>query len=103
MFDYENDEKTELSVIKELMEQLVGEMKPGADDFEERLGRKKPVLEVMKVEAGVSPKEKMEEKLGLDLDGDEEMGEDPEHVAMVMDEGESPEEKLKQRLMKLRA
>lgn len=86
MFDYEDEEKTELSVIKELMEQLVSEMKPGADDFEERLGRKKPDVAIMKVEAGVSPEEEMEEE-----------------AEMAMGEAMSPESKLKERLMKLRA
>jgi hypothetical protein len=97
------DEKVNLSVIKDLMEQLISEMKPGAEDFEERLGRKKPALEMVKVEAKGSPMEAMEEMAGKDLEGDMEMGEDPEHAAMVMDEGMSPEEKLKKRLMKLRA
>ena len=104
MFDYGDDEKSELSVIKELMEKLVGEMEPSEDDFAERLGRKKPDLEVVKVGVGMSPEmEKKEEMLGKDLEGDMEMGEDPEHAAMVLDEGMSPEEKLKKRLMKLRA
>lgn len=84
MFD---DEKVDLSVIKELMEQLISEMKPGVDDFEERLGHKKPDIEVVKVEAGESP---FKEKMGMDL------GED-------MEEEMSPEDKLKSRLMKLRA
>ena len=82
----EGDEKIQLSVIKDLMEQLIGEMSPSAEDFEERLGRKKPEIEVMKVEAG--PVKKSEE-MAMD------MGEDMEEM--------SPEDKLKERLMKLRA
>lgn len=104
MFDYGDEDKdAKLSVIKELMEKLVGEMEPTEDDFAERLGRKKPDLEVAKISVGVDPKEKMEEMTGKDMDDDMEMGEDPEHAAMVMDDGMSPDEKLKQRLMKLRA
>lgn len=104
MFDYGDEEKSELSVIRELMEKLVGEMEPSEEDFAERLGRKKPDLEVVKVGIGMDPKmEKAEEMAGKDLEGDMEMGEDPEHAAMVLDEGMSPEEKLKKRLMKLRA
>lgn len=104
MFEYGDDDKSELSVIRELMEKLVGEMSPSEDDFAERLGRKKPDLEVVKVGVGMDPKMEMAEEMsGKDLDGDMEEGEDPKHAAMVMDEGMSPEEKLKQRLMKLRA
>jgi hypothetical protein len=101
----------ELDIIKELMEQLQGEMQYGKDDFEERLGRKKPEMQVIKIE-GELPKEgddeleEKEELLGRDLDGDMEQGEDPEHAAMVlgrdMEEKLSPEDELKKRLMKLR-
>lgn len=103
MFGTHDEEKSELSVIKELMEQLVSEMEPTSEDFEERLGRKPKGIEVAKVEVKGSPLEEAEEMAGRDLDMDMEEGEDPDHVAMVMDEGMSPEEKLKQRLMKLRA
>lgn len=86
----------ELKMIQELMEELQGKMQYGKDDFEERLGRKKPEIEVLKVEAE-----------GLD-DGQEETEEDlgeemPEDLASDMLEPQSPEEKLKQRLMKLRS
>lgn len=101
-----------LEIIQQLMEELQGEMEYSKDDFEERLGRKKPKVEVVKIE-GKLPfgEEKAEEMFGEDLDGDSEMGEDPEHVAKVLDEGEdcdyeeemSPEASLKKRLMKLRA
>lgn len=87
--DDEVDEKTTLSVIKDLMEQLVGEMKPTEDDFAERLGRKKPDLEVMKIGVGVD--EEPMEKEGME-----------DEMAM-MEEEMSPEDKLKKRLMKLRA
>jgi hypothetical protein len=111
MFDYKGDEKGELEVIKSLMEQLVEEMKPGAEDFEERLGRKKPGIEVLKIEGKLGDDEgeeenplleKAEEKMGMDMDSDQETGEPPMHQSMVMDEDISPQEKLKKRLMKLR-
>lgn len=93
----EDDSATTLSIIKELMEQLVGEMKPSGDDLAERLGRKKPGIEVMKVEAGMDP---MKEKMG----GMDPM--DPGEEGEMMGDGMesmNPEDKLKQRLMKLRA
>lgn len=104
------DHKKELMLIKELMDKLVDEMEPSVSDFEERLGRAKPEIKSVEIE-GVIPGEEMEdseleheeEELGEDLDGDMEMGEDPEHAAMVLgEEATSPEEKLKQRIMKLR-
>ncbi len=82
----EGDEQTTLEVIKSLMEQLVGEMEPKAEDFEERLGRKKPEVVAMKVEGKLPGME------------DESMEEDE---MMPMEEG--PEDSLKKRLMKLRA
>lgn len=94
-----------LKVIQQLMQELQDEMQYGEDDFAERLGKKKPDIEVVKVEGSMDQDpmlEKKEEKLGMDLDGDMEMGEDPEHAEMVMGEDEGPEEKLKNRLMKLR-
>ncbi len=66
-----------LEIIKELMEMLEGEMGHTEDDISMRLGRKKPDLEVVSIEA-----EPMDE-------GD------------MMDE-EDPGEMLKQRLAKLR-
>lgn len=73
--------KDEFEVIMGLMEDLQDKMQYGEEDFSERLGRKKPDLEMMKVE--VEPMEDMEEE-GYE---EEEMG---------------PEESLKSRLMKLR-
>lgn len=99
-----HDSKLELKLISQLMDKLQDEMEYGEDDFYERLGKKKPGIEVVKVEGEIPGKESMEEKLGQDLDGDMEMGEEPEHASMVMDEGEeeSPEQMLKKRLMRLR-
>lgn len=99
-----HDDK-ELSLIKELMEQLTDEMEYGEDDFAERLGKGKPGVTVLKIEGktGEDPMmEKAEEKMGMDLDGDMEEGESPMHKAMVMGEDMSPDDKLKQRLMRLR-
>lgn len=109
-----HDNKLELKLISQLMDQLQGEMEYDEDDLASRLGRKKPGIEMVKIEGKMpmhgmdDPMEKMEEMTGRDLDNDMEMGEDPEHAAMVMDEGEddedmSPEDMLKKRLMKLRA
>ena len=99
-------EDSKLAIIAELMEELQGKMDLDADDLESRLGRKKPGVEVTKIEGklpmGDEELEQAEEMTGEDLDHDMEMGEDPEHAAMVLDESTSPEEKLKQRLMKLR-
>lgn len=84
--------KQELQVIMDLMKDLQDKMEYGEDDFNDRLGRKKPEVEVMKV--GVSPT--MDDKDmpdGMDdMDGDEG----------GMEEEMSPEDKLKDRLMKLR-
>jgi hypothetical protein len=74
-------------IIMGLMEELQEDMQYGKEDFEERLGRPKPQLEVMK----------MEDELPL---GDEMEVDEPEEE-MMADE-ESPDDKLKNRLMKLR-
>lgn len=83
-----------MKLIIELMEELQDQMKYGEEDFSERLGRKKPD-EMIKVEAKLEdPKlEHMEEELGMESD------EDPEEMLL---EEESPEDKLKQRIIKLR-
>lgn len=107
MFGYkdedEGDEKTDLSIIKGLMQQLIGEMSPSKDDFEERLGRKKPDLMAIKVEGAALPEDESMD----DGDKDKEMvamgdEENPE-MDMLMGEKPSPEMDLKKRLMKLRA
>lgn len=92
-----------LAIIQELMEQLIEEMQPSKSDFEERLGRTPSKgVEVVKIE-GDMPMEEAEEALGEDLDGDMEMGEDPEHAAMILGEEEqSPEDKLRERVLKMR-
>lgn len=105
-------DKKELQVIAELMDKLQEQMDPSEDDFAERLGRKKPGIEVVKVEGKMEDPdmEHAEEELGMDLDHDMEEGESPEHQAKVLggmgDEDDedmlSPEESLKRRIMKMR-
>lgn len=83
-------DKRDLALIQELMEKLQDEMEYGEDDFAERLGRKKPEVEVLKVESELPDEE------------DEAMEEEEPSLPMD-DEDESPEEKLKKRLLKLRS
>jgi hypothetical protein len=80
-------ESKKLNIIMDLMQELQNEMEYGKEDFEERLGRPKPQVEVMKMEG--------ELPMGEEMEGD--MPEDE----MMMEE-ESPDEKLKNRIMKLR-
>lgn len=74
-------DQEKLKVIKELMDELVGEMEPSAEDFDMRLG--KPKVDVLAIKGE-----------GEAMDGDDD-------VAM---EGDflPPEEKLKERILKLR-
>ncbi len=79
-------DKQELQIIQELMEVLQDKMQYGEDDLSERLGRKKPDVEVVKVESEL-PLEGATEESGLPMgDG--------------MDE--DPDESLKRRLMSMR-
>ena len=96
-----------MQIIGELMEELQEMMAYGEDDLAERLGRKKPKVEVAMIEGEMKDPalEEAEEKVGMDLDGDDEMGEDAEHQMLVKgedEEEEGPEASLKNRLMKLR-
>jgi len=92
-------DKRELELIKELMDKLSEEMEYGEEDFSERLGRKKPEIEVIKMEGKMPFKKEMEME---DESCDPEMEhEDMEHENMEMEES-SPEDDLKRRLMKLR-
>ena len=43
-------DRKELQLIQELMSELSDQMELGEDDFNERLGRKKPAIEVTKIE-----------------------------------------------------
>jgi hypothetical protein len=83
-----------LNMIISLMEDLKDKMQYGEDDLSERLGRKKPEVEVMKVEA--EPEMAMESDESPEV-ADMEGGFEDEAAE------ESPEDKLKNRLMKLRA
>lgn len=95
-------ERNELEIIKELMAELESHMEPGKDDFEERLGRAKPEVKVMKIEGDMPVGEEgmedpMEEKMeSPEMEKSEDMDE-------MMGDDMSDESKLKARLMKLRA
>ncbi len=86
-------EDRKLQIIKELMEQLQDEMSYGAEDFEERLGRKKPDVKVLKIEGEMDPMESMDDEPESEMGADEDMEL----------ESEGPDSELKKRLMKLRA
>lgn len=102
----------DMQLIHDLMCQLQEAMGYDGDELEERLGRKKPGVEI-EIE-GEMPMEKAEEMVGKDLDHDMEMGEDPEHVGKVLgDEMDFDDEEgmfkpksegmeLKKRLMAIR-
>lgn len=89
-----NDNK--FQIIQELMDELKKEMQYSPDDLDERLGRKKPAgVEVVKLEG--------------DMGGmkDPDMDKDDDSMPMSDSDGdmgmmESPEDKLKKRLMRLR-
>lgn len=102
-----HDDKLELKLISQLMDQLQGEMEYDEDDFASRLGRKKPGVEVLKVEGSMPMGGKSMEDAMEDMNGDMEMDENPTRDSMVMDEIQDdemdPEKMLKKRLMKLRA
>ena len=86
----------ELMVIEKLMEELQEKMGHGAEDFDERLGRKKPDLEVVKIKSEIEPGIEIESLGGEEEPEFEEMGD------MSMMEEEDPSELLKKRIMKLR-
>lgn len=95
------DTSMKMKVLAELMETLKDEMEYSPEDFDEGLGKKKSVT-MVQMKGDAPTMQKAEEMLGQDLDCDMEEGEDPKHQAMVMDEGMDEDEKLKQRLVKLR-
>lgn len=91
-------DKQELQIIQELMEVLQDKMQFGEDDLSERLGRQKPEVEVMKIEGkseGDPMLEGAEAESGMDLDADKEMSMEDEF-------DDSPEAKLKRRIMQMR-
>lgn len=73
-------EERKFEIIQQLMDELQEYMQPSGDELGERLGRPKPDMEISKVEVEGDP-----------LEGDMEMAFE-----------ESPEDKLKERLMKMR-
>lgn len=75
--------KQDLEIIRDLMDELIGEMEPGEKDFSERLGREKPELAMVKMEVG--PEE-------------EPMEDEEKEIEFEMD----PKEELKKRIMKMR-
>lgn len=85
-------DKRELDLIAELMEALQGEMEYSEDDISERLGKKKPEIEVVKMEMG--------KPMGEMSEGSMDMDEEDEDMP-TMGMGDE-EEDLKERLMKLR-
>lgn len=87
-------DKRELDIIQELMNELQDHMEPKEDDFASRLGRTKPDVEIVKLGVDSDESDPM-----LSSDEDEDMPMSP------MDQSEelSPEDKLKQRLLKIRS
>ncbi len=79
-------EKDENDIIVELMQALMEKMGPGEDDLHERLGRPKPEMAKLEIEAHPAGDE-------MPMGDDQDMG---------MEMEESPEDKLKSRLMKIR-
>lgn len=97
-------ERSELEIIKELMAELEDKMQPSEADFDERLGRKKPGVEVLKIE-GEMPEENSGMMMGEKADMAEEKlggGSDEDDEDMPMDEVD-PDVKLRSRLMRLRS
>jgi hypothetical protein len=84
----------ELSIIMDLMKKLQEKMQYGEEDFAERLGRKKApeAVEIAKVSIGESKLPGMEGDMEGGLEEEEDM----------LEEDESPEAKLKNRILKLR-
>ena len=86
----------ELKIIQQLMEQLQGEMAPDEDYLSERLGRKKPKVE-MTIMMG------SEDKNHEDAESPEFETEEDMNPELDMQDDMSDEDKLKSRLMKLRS
>ena len=62
--------KSKLEVISDLMSELMQNMEPGAEDLDERLGRKKPVGIEIEVESKEMPEEEMAD---MEHEGSEDM------------------------------
>lgn len=82
------DDKMKYQAIQEIMDDLQAEMEMGPEDFDERLGRKKPDVAAIEIKtAGDVP---------VDADKGMPMGE------MDFDEEPSEDDELKARIMKMR-
>jgi len=93
---HEANESNVLDIIKKLMEELSEKMEYSKDDFEERLGRKKPAVEI---EVTRGP----EMMIGHDKMAEMDPSEDDEYEEMPDLEDEEDEGgMLKKRLMNLR-
>lgn len=91
-------DKKELMIIAELMDKLTDEMEMGEEDFAERLGRKKPDVEVVEIK-GVKPEMDMEDP----MEAMHEEEESPMHEMMESEDEDMDEDSsLKKRLMKIR-
>jgi hypothetical protein len=96
--------KQDLQAIIDLMEELKGKMGEGPEDFSERLGKSKPGLEVVKIGVDAKPgMEAMHDEPDMDDKGGmPDSDEDDSGLMAGLEDDESPEEKLKNRLLKLR-
>lgn len=108
-------DKRELKIIAELMDQLSEKMEPSEHDFDERLGIKKPDLEVMSLEVSPEseelPLEDLKSEVSLSMDNDDDLedldsevtDEDLEEESEDDEEDEDDEEMdLRERLKALR-
>lgn len=90
--------KHDLDMIIKLMEELKDGMEYGEEDFNERLGKQKPEVEVLKVEGEMPLKKGVMEEGCEEDEMDHEFDEDSGSFFAKND----PEESLKKRVMKLR-
>jgi len=89
-----------LKLIQKLMDELITDMEPTQDDYMEKLGKKKPEIEVVKME-GKLPLGEMED----DMEGmDHEMGDESMDFSSIMnmDKEDEEESDLKKKLMKIK-
>jgi hypothetical protein len=66
--------RDKLEVIQDLMEELINEMEYGKDDFDMRLGKKKPMegeIKIAKIE-GIAPGEEMEADMTMEEEDEED-------------------------------
>jgi hypothetical protein len=75
--------KSKLEVISDLMNELMQNMEPGADDLDERLGRKKPVGIEIEVAGGKLPDDGHDEMMDPEDKMDGGMDEESEDDSMM--------------------